>query len=91
MTAPTWLILGASSAVARAFAHEAAAHGAALLLAGRDMEDLERQAADLAIRHNVPAVPLRFEARDLQSHAAFVADCAARAGAGCSTSSSPSA
>ena len=35
-----------------------------------------------AIRHTVPAVPLRFEARDLQSHAAFVADCAARAGGG---------
>jgi short-subunit dehydrogenase len=79
---PTWLILGASSAVARAFAREAAAHGAALLLAGRDMEDLERQAADLAIRHGVPATPLRFEARDLASHAGFVADCAARAGTG---------
>jgi short-subunit dehydrogenase len=78
MPAATWLVLGASSAVARAFAHQAAAHGAALLLAGRDAEDLERQAADLAIRHQVGATPLAFDARDLASHAGFVADCAAR-------------
>ncbi|WP_043337804.1 SDR family NAD(P)-dependent oxidoreductase [Belnapia moabensis] len=71
----TWLILGASSAVARAFAREAASHGAALLLAGRDMEDLEHQAADLAIRHGVSAQPMRFEARDLASHAGFIAEC----------------
>ncbi len=78
----TWLILGASSAVARAFAREAASHGAALLLAGRDMEDLERQAADLAIRHGVPAAPMRFDARDLAAHAGFVADCHQRVGEG---------
>jgi NAD(P)-dependent dehydrogenase (short-subunit alcohol dehydrogenase family) len=77
---PTWLMLGASSAVARAFAQEAASHGAGILLAGRDMEDLERQAADLSIRHNVPAAPVPFDARDTASHAAFVEDCAARAG-----------
>ncbi|MDI3307962.1 MAG: SDR family NAD(P)-dependent oxidoreductase [Acetobacteraceae bacterium] len=76
---PTWLMLGASSSVARAFAREAAAHGADLLLAGRDMEDLERQAADLRIRHGVQAVPLRFDARDFAAHAAFVQDCDARA------------
>ena len=73
-------MLGASSAVARAFAQEAAAHGAGILLAGRDMEDLERQAADLSIRHSVPATPVPFDARDTASHAAFVEDCAARAG-----------
>lgn len=76
---PTWLVLGASSAVARAFARQAAAHGAALLLAGRDTDDLERQAADLSIRHGVPATPVAFDARDIPSHAGFVADCAARA------------
>jgi NAD(P)-dependent dehydrogenase (short-subunit alcohol dehydrogenase family) len=77
---PTWLMLGASSAVARAFAREAAAHGAGILLAGRDMEDMERQAADLGIRYGVPATPVPFDARDTASHAAFVADCVARAG-----------
>ncbi|TDG32417.1 SDR family NAD(P)-dependent oxidoreductase [Paracraurococcus ruber] len=79
-TNPTWLMLGASSAVARAFAREAASHGAGILLAGRDMDDLERQAADLAIRHGVPAAPVPFDARDLGSHRAFAEDCAARAG-----------
>ena len=77
---PTWLMLGASSAVARAFAREAAAHGAGILLAGRDMDDLERQSADLAIRHGVPAAPVPFDARDTASHPAFVQDCVARAG-----------
>lgn len=76
---PTWLMLGASSAVARAFAREAASHGAGILLAGRDMDDLERQAADLAIRHGVPVAPVPFDARDTASHAAFVEDCASRA------------
>ncbi|MDO9706962.1 SDR family NAD(P)-dependent oxidoreductase [Paracraurococcus lichenis] len=78
--APTWLMLGASSAVARAFAREAAAHGHGVLLAGRDMDDLERQAADLAIRYEVPAAPVSFDARDHAGHAAFARDCAARAG-----------
>lgn len=78
----TWLILGATSAVARAFAREAASHGAALLLAGRDMEDLGHQASDLAIRYDVPAEPIRFDARDLATHAGFVAECRQRAGAG---------
>lgn len=82
MSSETWLILGASSAVARAFAREAAAHGATLLLAGRDMPDLECQAADLTIRHQVAAVPLRFDAGDLASHAGFVARCLSQAGGG---------
>lgn len=80
MRGETWLILGASSAVARAFAREAAAHGAKLLLAGRDMPDLDRQAADLTIRHQVAAVPLGFDATDLPSHSDFVAQCVAHAG-----------
>jgi len=74
----TWLILGASSAAARAFAHRAAGSGAQVLLAGRDAEDLHAQAADLSLRHDVPAEALRLDVRDLDSHAAFAAGCAAR-------------
>jgi short-subunit dehydrogenase len=78
--AGTWLVLGASSAVARAFARRAAAEGAArLLLAGRDGEDLGRQAADLRIRHGVEAEVLEFDARDLAAHAAFAQQAASRA------------
>jgi NADP-dependent 3-hydroxy acid dehydrogenase YdfG len=79
----TWLLLGASSGVARAFARRAAEGGARrLLLAGRDPEDLGRQAADLRVRRGVEAVPLRFDARDLASHAAFARACAERAADG---------
>jgi len=79
MNGETWLILGATSAIARAFARRAAASGAAVLLAGRDPEDLARQAADITLRHGVAATPLRFEARDIRSHPGFAADCEARA------------
>lgn len=48
--ADLWIILGASSAMARAFARAEAEAGAALLLAGREREDLERSAADLRLR-----------------------------------------
>lgn len=77
----TWLILGASSALARAFARRAARGGAGLvLLAGRDAEDLGRTATDLTIRHGVEAEPVAFDARDPGSHAAFVRDCVERSG-----------
>ena len=71
----TWLILGPNSAAARAFAQRAAASGARIILAGRDVDDLQTQAADLALRHRVPASVQRFDALDLASHAAFAADC----------------
>lgn len=74
----TWLILGASSAAARAFAHRAAAGGARILLAGRDADDLEAQAADLALRHDVPVERHLLDVRDLDRHAAFAAACAER-------------
>ncbi len=74
----TWLILGPNSAAARAFAHRAAASGARVILAGRDVDDLRTQAADLVLRHGVPALVQRFDALDLDSHSAFAADCAAQ-------------
>ncbi|MBI3447105.1 MAG: SDR family NAD(P)-dependent oxidoreductase [Magnetospirillum sp.] len=65
----TWVILGAGSSIARAFAHEAAATGAGIILVGRDAEDLRTQCGDLRIRHGVPADALVFDARDTQAHA----------------------
>ena len=73
----TWLILGPSSAAARAFAHRAAASGARIILAGRDTEDLQAQASDLALRHRVPALVRHFDALDLGSHERFAIHCAA--------------
>ena len=79
MTGQTWLILGGSSAIATAFAHEAAATGHAILLAGRDRDDLKLSAADIAIRHGVTAEALAFDAVDYESHPDFIAACRDRA------------
>ena len=59
----TWLILGATSSMARAFALLVAAEGADVLLAGRDTEDLARTARDLKTRHAVTAEVVAFDAR----------------------------
>lgn len=68
----TWLILGATSSIARAFAQEAAAGGAGIILAGRNHEELKRQAADLRIRHGIPARTLGFDAEDMARHGELV-------------------
>ena len=67
-----WLVLGGSSAIARAFARVAAEAGSDVLLAGRDLEDLERTARDIRVRYGRQAEALAFDATDCASHAAFV-------------------
>lgn len=67
----TWVVLGASSSVARAFARAAAAAGHDLVLAGRDGEDLGRSAADLSVRFACAADVVPFDATDYHGHAAF--------------------
>ncbi|MEE8270690.1 MAG: SDR family NAD(P)-dependent oxidoreductase [Alphaproteobacteria bacterium] len=79
MSAATWLVLGASSPVARAFAAAAAADGHGVLLAGRDLDDLERTAGDIAIRHGVAAEAVAFDATDYDSHGDIIASCRAKA------------
>ena len=69
------LILGATSSIARAVAHEFARAGHPMILAGRDAADLERDAADLRLRYGVGARVLPFDATDFASHPAFVRDC----------------
>jgi decaprenylphospho-beta-D-erythro-pentofuranosid-2-ulose 2-reductase len=70
---PLWLVLGASSSVARAFARLAAGRGADLILAGRDLDDIERTAADARLRGEGRVEVRGFDAADRASHAAFVA------------------
>lgn len=60
----TWIILGASSAMARAFGRSMATQGDALLLCGRDTVDLERDAADMALRGAASAHVFPFDTRD---------------------------
>ena len=74
----TWLILGASSSVGRAFALQAAAGGADVLLAGRDLADLERSAADVRIRTGRRAEAVAFDADPDSDHDGFVAACRGR-------------
>lgn len=71
----TVLILGATSAIARAVAGEFARRGYDLLLAGRDPEELDSLAADLAVRHGVKAEGLTFDALALDTHGPFVEAC----------------
>jgi short-subunit dehydrogenase len=59
----TWIILGATSSMARAFARKVAAEGAGVLLAGRDMDDLTVQAADAKVRGARMAEAVTFDAR----------------------------
>ncbi|GIX12335.1 MAG: short-chain dehydrogenase [Paracoccaceae bacterium] len=68
----TWIILGASSAMARAFAREAARRGHALILAGRDVADLARDAADARLRGARAAEVLAWDATDPGTHRAVI-------------------
>jgi decaprenylphospho-beta-D-erythro-pentofuranosid-2-ulose 2-reductase len=70
----TVLILGATSAIARAVAGEFARRGYDLLLAGRDGEELEAVAADLRLRYGVKTQGLIFDALAFDTHGAFVED-----------------
>lgn len=74
----TWIVLGASSSVGRAFARMAAAEGSDVILAGRDLDDLRRTAADVALRGGCRAEAMPFDAEALDGHAAFVEDCVRR-------------
>lgn len=68
-----WLILGASSSIARAFARQAAARGALLTLAGRDLSDLQASAHDAQLRGAPSARVLPCDAADAASRAACIA------------------
>ena len=59
----TWIIVGATSSMARAFARKVAGQGAHVLLAGRDMADMERMAADCTLRGAASAAVLAFDSR----------------------------
>jgi short-subunit dehydrogenase len=84
MTTParTWLVLGASSAIARAFARVAAEDGADVILCGRDRDDLDRTAADVAVRARRRVSVFDFDALDFGSHAGLLQRAREEAGAG---------
>jgi decaprenylphospho-beta-D-erythro-pentofuranosid-2-ulose 2-reductase len=66
------LILGVTSAIAKAAANLFAGRGDALFLTGRNTEELTRIAADLTARHNITLHQEKFDAEDFTSHAEFL-------------------
>jgi short-subunit dehydrogenase len=59
----TWIILGATSSMARAFARAVSLRGDSVLLAGRDMDDIQQTAADCIARGAPMAEAIAFDAR----------------------------
>jgi len=59
---PLHVIVGATSPIARAYAADCATAGKSLLLAGRDLSELELIAADLKIRHAASVAVGRYDA-----------------------------
>ncbi|MCP5036055.1 MAG: SDR family NAD(P)-dependent oxidoreductase [Rhodobacteraceae bacterium] len=68
----TWIILGATSSMARAFSRQVAGEGARVLLAGRDIDDLKRAATDLSVRGAKSAEAVAFDARNPESFGAVI-------------------
>ena len=77
----TVVVIGVTSAIARALAGEFARRGHDLIVASRDIEETNTIASDLEVRHHVRAVAKTFEAEAFQTHAAFVDECIRDAGA----------
>ncbi|MEL6651865.1 MAG: SDR family oxidoreductase [Bacteroidota bacterium] len=68
------LILGATSDIARAIAHQHAQLGDQLILAGRNLEELQKDAQDLQIRYQAKVEVLPFDATAYDQHASVGAD-----------------
>lgn len=66
------LVLGARSDIGMAIAHRFAASGHDVQLAARNAESLERDKADIEVRHSVRVTLHEFDALDLETHAVFV-------------------
>lgn len=66
------LILGATSSIARALAHQIAQQGATLHLAARNGFEVERVARDLIVRYQVPVTWSVFEGCDYDTHPELV-------------------
>lgn len=76
----TWIILGATSSMARAFARAVAAEGAGVILGGRDAAELAALAADCRLRGARLAEPALFDAREPATFAPLVARAEAEEG-----------
>ena len=69
------VIVGATSGMGRALARRLASEGHPLILAGRDLDELQLIAGDLEIRHGIKATTRSFDAREHADHPAFLEGC----------------
>ncbi len=65
------LILGAKSDIGKAIAHKFARGGFNIYLAARKHQQLERDVADLEVRHQIKAAAVAFDAADYPGHQGF--------------------
>jgi short-subunit dehydrogenase len=65
----SWIILGATSSMARALARKCAENGDRVIVAGRDMDDLKSLATDLEARGAEMGEAVKFDATDAKSFA----------------------
>ncbi len=77
------LILGATSGIAKSLAREFARHGFDLVLAGRDMDEMQTIAADARVRYGTKSEIVPFSATDFESHPEFWKSCGALDGVLC--------
>ena len=68
----TWLIIGATSSMARAFARKVAIDGHSVVVVGRDVGELSGIKDDCLLRGAPVAEALPFDARDRSTHAAIL-------------------
>ncbi|MDE0588714.1 SDR family oxidoreductase [Halocynthiibacter sp. C4] len=70
----TWIILGATSAMARAYARKVSETGAAVILAGRNTKELAALATDCEIRGARFANAAKLDVRDENTFGAIIKD-----------------
>jgi len=70
----TVLILGGRSDIGIAIAHRFALNGYSIQLAARNSRTLEVEKSDIELRHNVRVTLHEFDALDVSSHEAFIAN-----------------
>lgn len=80
MSAPSVLVVGATSAIARNVAAAYARRGYALYVAGRSADETDRVASDLRLRHGGTVHAGTFEAADTDSHTDFLSRVVATVG-----------
>jgi short-subunit dehydrogenase len=74
------LIVGVTSGIGKALAHQYAKQKHPLILTGRDLAEMERIASDIRIRYQIPVNVKTIDAESFDTHSDFFASCVEEAG-----------